>query len=697
MARVIKFEGQKHSFPDDFTDEEIALALSGDGPKEQKKSYVEGLKDFGNMALEHMNPLNAPRNLEAIAAGLASGTRKVGAGIGGAVAKYNEAMGVVPPGTAKAFSQSVQSGLDETKGVFGVSPVTKALYSGAETVGQAAPMVATGAPVGALGRTAVGSMWGLLDYQPPDAQFSRAQKAAMFGAVSLAAPVVMEGALGLAKVGKGLAQKAYRNMVGAPDPWRPMSEAFAPLTRRLTGVNDALSGPPTPQTRSLAEYDDVNLQAQKLFGRETEAPLSAQMGSKRAASAEAGVMGSALYVDKASNEKTRMIENAFSLADDAATALRTGKVGEVRAGKMLASAQRNAETAARSLADRQYNIDIAPVKTALGKTKVIGNENQLKMLKEIVDENLGNIKDIEGNAARLAKRFMNDGNLDVDGFILRRSLFSRHSKKGGLLGIQNPELARQAAYKMSKAAEADFAAAVDRYVIDDGVKEAFQVATKTYGKNMSKLGDLENSVFGKLLGEDPTTFTEFATKAQKMTPEQYRVSMGALRKVSPNIDKRMGRFIMDEAKKASEVGSDAMSTEASNSATKYWKYLKKNDKFLASFPERSRKQVEVVLDNMHRLANKSSSAGGGGASTPQGAIEAPAAAAGSMSVPFIIKALIKFGYGPIMLDSLYTASGRKMLLNVTKGVLDDVNPQLYQRAFAELMEHQKKSQEKVQE
>jgi hypothetical protein len=42
MAKVIKFDGQQHSFPDDFTDADIAAAL-GDAPKEQAPVTASGL------------------------------------------------------------------------------------------------------------------------------------------------------------------------------------------------------------------------------------------------------------------------------------------------------------------------------------------------------------------------------------------------------------------------------------------------------------------------------------------------------------------------------------------------------------------------------------------------------------------------------------------------------------------------------
>lgn len=679
-------DGKEHEVtgPEGATEDQafqmLQSRLPSEEPQKKELSIGEHLKE--NYVDPHVGLLY----------GMGSMARDTGARIGQVARSVGEATGLSEPGSRAEYTREHDKEIADRKDF--LSGQTEGFRSGAK-MGEFVQSVAqVPIPAASLaGRAAVGTGFGALQYVPEgdttlgfDSDIANPVLGGTLGAV---APYIVRGGAELVKgvgnVGRGILAK----LRGESNSFSALKEQGYPIARQLAGLNDIQ----TPNATALKEFNANADEIAAATGKRPEALLSQQLGSDRAAKAEAATAASPAITDSAYNERQRLIKLSLDAADDIASKLNKGHISPERGGKLLAASQNRAINTTWEDAGIAYRKEAKPIIDLFessGSGPVIGQNNQLKALKEIEQtaavQGQSNEK-VFSAIKRTSETLSTTGNINLEAALSRRGSFSKQSTANKFLGIDDPSTAKQAAWKMAQAVEADIAEAAIKVSSRRGVpypEEAIKRANAAYSAGAEKARTLEDNVFGTLLGKKNATFEDFTKAALNMPDSQFRNHMTAIREVNPNIDKQMGRFLMDKARVDAKLGPSAPSTAAGIDTNVYFSTLDDNAKFIATFPTANQKQVKAIMTQMHRLSDRVGTSGGGSSANPIAEQASQLQAGTSQDMGFLMKAAYRFVIGPMMSQALYTEAGRKALLVVGRDYLKPVPTSAYLAALKTL-------------
>lgn len=637
---------------------------------------------------------------------LTQGINRTMGGVLQAGAQGLEGLGVTAPGGAQRFTEQYNQTMLSNPYAAGKYNVPVA-----EFAGEVVPMLAA-APETALGMAGVGGLSAGLRYneQGPTDPGQRAIETASGAALGAAAKPVTNLLTTGGRVGIGAAKSIYNRLRGAEDPYAPLHEALTPITQRITGIKPIID-PATPReaadlAKNIDTYKDWINEADaigKITGKQPKALLSSQFGSGRISSAEQGVLKSSA-ADKAQNELSRIQDEAVQGVKFIGGQMRKQPVSPERAGAAIYKAHVDFETKLTKDLEDGAAANYGKIRDTFGDLPMMNYNNTKKTL---LEESLNQADSGNFAAARSLKRMadnLGSEYKDIEAVMNYRKLRARNARGVGSIAGLGREDTAAISSNIVKSINDDILEAGARFGNPD-MQAALKQADVAYREGYASLRKARESTLGKMVdvkapakgvesinkrarltAEAKQPFEKIAEKLSNMEVSEFRTTMRNLSSVDPTIEKRVGRYMIDKAVKEAAIGGARTTTGATHNITKLFDSINDSHALNLIRNKTQRTEAETIMKWIARAADRT---GGGGAATePIKEATSAAMAAGSMSLPFVIKVSLTAGLAPVLERALFTEAGRRSMKIIMK--YPKVNPVIYEKAMESLFREQDK-------
>jgi hypothetical protein len=632
---------------------------------------------------------------------MARGVNKTIGGFGQMAAEGLEGIGVLEPGSAQRFTGSWNRNMLNVPGSGGqnANPV-------GEFVGEVLPYAFIN-PVTNVGRGLLGASAGLSRYseEGPISPEDRAISGAGGFALGTIAKPVTDFAVGAGRVATGAGKSLYNAALGRPDAAAPLHEALTPLmqSRMVTGVGKIVNPKTTdqaakiaPQRAEMQKWQEDAFDIERITGKKPEILLSQEMGSKGAAGAEAGVMKSRA-ADEALNELTKIQDSVLKATKGIGEGMRKFPVSDTRAGAALFNAHVKWEGKLTRELEEGAAENYGRIRKDFGDFPIITPQKTSSKILELADELDNSFNEPAAAALRKRAEIMKGEWRDFGSILDLRKQYARIARgQGTVAGLGREDSARIAA---------DLVKSINDDILDAGTRSGnkplereLMLADTAYREGYDALRKARDTTIGKLVDvRTPTKSVEslnkrarlsatskvpmegIADRIASMPKSEFTATMNNLKMIDPNIDRRIGRHLMDRAFNEAKRGGERMGTESHYDVGKLYDALEGN-KVFDLLKGQKKTDAQAIMRWLSRTSDKLGSGGAAMQTSTQGTKAVMAAS--TMSAPFVIQAMSTIGLAPAMERAFFTEAGRKAMKTVMK--YPNVNPAIYQKALEHL-------------
>ena len=684
---------EQDGFISELSDDEAQTLLSSlKQPPAEQQSFMGRAADYASDLAT-----NAAKQTAGFIPSMARGVNR---GIGGIIqtgAEGLENAGLIDPGRTREFTGFWNKEMMDVPGSGGEyrNPV-------GEFSGEVLPYLA--APVATLPqRMALGTLPGLAKYgeQGPITPEERLKGGAIGTVAGLVSKPVSDVLVAGGRVIGGAAQSIFNRVRGTADPYAPLYKAMTPVTQRVIGMKEILS--PSNEVdlqkniKAASDWMDEADAIHRITGKKPEILMSSEYGSRNVAAAESTVLKSSA-ADKALNKLTEMQDDAVAGVTHVAGKLRKAPMSPAKAGTAIYNAHIKYETQLTKELEEGAARNYGKIRDQFGDFPMINFANTKKTLLDEAKEQARSANHSAARSLTKAANDLGDGSQSIDAVLKYRKARARNARGVGSIAGLGPQDTADIAGKIVKSINDDILDAGARSG-NPAMEAELKLADTAYREGYTALRKARESTLGRLvnvkgpsktvesinkrarLSAEPTaTIEAIAEKVAKMKPSELNATLRNLRSVDPTIDKRVGRYMIDRALKASERGGERMETEAAHNITKLYDELKSSNAFGLIRDPAQRKDADSIMKWLSRAADRS---GGGAPIDPSIAATKNVAAVSTAATPFVILAAGRLGMAPLMERALFTEGGRRAMKVIMK--YPDVNPALYAKSVEYMM------------
>lgn len=635
---------------------------------------------------------------------MARGANLTIGGIGQVGAEGLEGIGAIEPGGTQRFTEMWKRNMLNVPGSQGENrnPV-------GEFVGEVAPYMVA-APATNLGRAALGAAAGLSRFSEagpiaPEERLMEGAGGAFLGAV---AKPVTDFAIGAGRVIGGAGKSAYNAILGRSDAAAPLHEALTPLmqSRMVTGIGKIVNPKSVdqaakiaPQRKAMQEWQDDAIDIDRITGKRPEILLSQEMGSKGMAGAEAGVMKSRA-ADEALNELTKIQDDVLKATKGIGEGMRKFPVSDSRAGTALFNTHLKWEGKLTGQLEEGATENYGRIKKFFGGFPNIAPKGTASKINELASELDNSFNEPAANALRKRAELMKDEWRDINSVLNLRKQYARIARGQGTIAGLGREDSSRIASDLVKSINEDIVSAAEKSG-NRALEQQVKLADTAYREGYDALRKARETTIGKLVDvRAPTKSVEslnkrarlsatakvpmegIADRVASMPKSEFMATMNNLRMVDPNIDRRIGRHLVDRAFESAKRGGERMETESAYDVVKLYSSMEKNNVF-DLLKGQQKTDAQTIMRWLTRTADRSGAGGAAMQTTTQGTKALMAVS--TMSTPFVIQAMSTIGLAPAMERAFFTEAGRRAMKTIMK--YPNVNPAIYQKAVEHMTQN----------